>query len=40
MNGDFEDGSVNANVEVRLLDFAEARRDFAHPGSDAGRDET
>ncbi|MDR5651479.1 Lon protease family protein [Ruixingdingia sedimenti] len=29
LNGDFEPGSVNANVEVRLMDFAEARRDFA-----------
>jgi predicted ATP-dependent protease len=26
--GDFEPGSVNANVEARLMGFAEARRDF------------
>lgn len=25
MNGEFETGSINANIEVRLLDFAEAR---------------
>ncbi|WP_135451265.1 MULTISPECIES: Lon protease family protein [Tabrizicola] len=25
MNGEFESGSINANIEVRLLDFAEAR---------------
>lgn len=28
LNGEFPDGTVNGNVEVRLLDFAEARRDF------------
>ncbi len=32
VNGDFEDGSVNANVEVRLMDFAETMRDFARRG--------
>lgn len=25
MNGEFESGSINANIEVRLLDFADAR---------------
>lgn len=30
-NGMFEDGSVNANVELRLRDFAEALRDFTNP---------
>lgn len=30
-NGDFEDGSVNANVETRLRDFAYALRDFMRP---------
>jgi len=25
LNGEYEDGSVNANIEVRLLDFADAR---------------
>lgn len=39
LNGDFEDGSVNANVEVRLLDFAEARRLFAQPEAPAARPE-
>lgn len=28
MNDEFPAGSVNANVEARLIDFAEARRDF------------
>ena len=28
LNGEFPAGSVNANVEMRLLDFAAARRDF------------
>ncbi len=28
LNGEFAAGSVNANVEARLMDFAEARRDF------------
>ena len=28
LNGEFATGSVNANVEARLIDFAEARRDF------------
>lgn len=28
LNGEFPAGSVNANVEMRLMDFAEARRDF------------
>ncbi|MCC5986851.1 MAG: AAA family ATPase [Pararhodobacter sp.] len=32
LNGAFEDGTVNANVEARLLDFAEARRDFGRGG--------
>lgn len=30
-NGAFEDGSVNANVEMRLRDFAHAVRDFMRP---------
>jgi hypothetical protein len=30
-NGAFEDGSVNANVETRLRDFADALRDFMRP---------
>ncbi|MDM7931476.1 Lon protease family protein [Tabrizicola sp.] len=30
-NGAFEDGSVNANVEMRLRDFAHALRDFMKP---------
>jgi lon-related putative ATP-dependent protease len=30
-NGAFEDGSVNANVETRLRDFAHALRDFMKP---------
>jgi len=30
-NGMFEDGSVNANVELRLRDFAHALRDFMKP---------
>jgi hypothetical protein len=25
VNGEFETGSINANIEVRLLDFADAR---------------
>lgn len=32
LNGEFETGSINANIEVRLLDFAEARASY-------GRDE-
>ena len=28
LHGDFEDGSINANIEVRLLDFAETRATF------------
>lgn len=28
LGGEFEPGTVNANVEARLMDFAEARRDF------------
>ena len=28
LNGEFTAGSVNANVEMRLMDFAETRRDF------------
>lgn len=28
LNGEFAVGSVNANVEARLIDFAETRRDF------------
>lgn len=31
MNDEFPGGTVNGNVEVRLLDFAEARRGFAQP---------
>ena len=34
LNGEFPAGSVNANVEARLLNFAEARRDFGR-ASDA-----
>lgn len=30
-NGAFEDGSINANVETRLRDFAHALRDFVKP---------
>jgi lon-related putative ATP-dependent protease len=30
-DGSFEDGSVNANVEVRLTDFAHTLRDFLKP---------
>ena len=30
-NGAFEDGTVNANVEARLRDFAYALRDFMRP---------
>jgi predicted ATP-dependent protease len=30
-DGAFEDGSVNANVEMRLRDFAHALRDFIKP---------
>jgi lon-related putative ATP-dependent protease len=30
-NGAFEDGSINANVETRLRDFAHALRDFMKP---------
>jgi len=30
-SGTFEDGSVNANVEMRLRDFAHALRDFTRP---------
>ena len=29
--GDFEEGSINGNVEVRLRDFAAASRDFLRP---------
>jgi len=32
LNDEFEPGSVNANVEVRLLDFADARREFGRMG--------
>lgn len=36
-NGMFEDGSVNANVEMRLRDFANALQDFMRPlGVDQG----
>ncbi|WP_091303450.1 Lon protease family protein [Gemmobacter aquatilis] len=28
LHGDFEDGSINANIEVRLMDFADARANF------------
>jgi len=39
-NGDFEDGTVNANVEARLLDFASARQEFARvPRDGAGEAE-
>lgn len=37
LNGEFPAGSVNANVEMRLMDFAEARRAFGRP--DATRNE-
>lgn len=33
--GAFEDGSVNANVETRLSEFAWALRDFMKPGKEA-----
>jgi lon-related putative ATP-dependent protease len=36
MNGEFGDGTVNGNVEVRLLDFADARQAFARPESPDG----
>ena len=41
LGGDFDPGSVNANVEARLLDFAEARRDFGQSArlSGAWRDD-
>ena len=32
-NGAFEDGTVNGNVEARLMEFAETLRDFNQPGS-------
>jgi lon-related putative ATP-dependent protease len=32
--GEFEDGTVNGNVEVRLLEFAAALRDFNKPRDD------
>ena len=38
MNGDFAPGSVNGNVEVRLMDFAEARRDFGRGTDPAPRE--
>ena len=37
MGGDFDPGSVNANVEARLFDFAEARRDFGRMAEPAER---
>jgi hypothetical protein len=30
-HGDFEDGTINANIEVRLLGFAEARAMYRGP---------
>lgn len=36
MNGEFESGSVNANIEVRLLDFAEARAGAQPPDARNG----
>jgi lon-related putative ATP-dependent protease len=35
LHGDFEDGSINANIEVRLLDFADARASFAARNEDS-----
>jgi len=32
LNGEFPDGSINANVEARLMDFALARREFGRAG--------
>jgi predicted ATP-dependent protease len=37
--GDFEDGSVNANVETRLTDFAFGLREFLKPERDEMDDE-
>ena len=31
VNGEFETGSINANIEVRLLDFADARAGQDNP---------
>lgn len=39
LNGEFESGSVNANIEVRLLDFAEARAGAQPPGAATGGDD-
>ncbi|KAF0172633.1 MAG: ATP-dependent protease [Rhodobacteraceae bacterium] len=38
MHGDFEDGSINGNIEVKLLTYAEMKRDFnaASDNSDTG----
>jgi predicted ATP-dependent protease len=36
MNGEFESGSINANIEVRLLDFADARTEMALGGAGRG----
>lgn len=33
MNGEFETGSINGNIEVRLMDFADARAGFMAAGS-------
>ncbi|MCC6006144.1 MAG: AAA family ATPase [Rhodobacteraceae bacterium] len=35
LGGEFEPGTVNANVEARLMDFAEARRDFGRSAETA-----
>lgn len=31
MNGEFPDGSINGNIEVKLLTYAEMKRDFNEP---------
>ncbi len=38
--GDFEDGSVNANVETRLTDFAYALNDFLKPAESEKADDS
>jgi len=38
MNGDFDSGSINANIEVRLLDFADARGSLGTTDQGAGPD--
>lgn len=35
VNGEFETGSINGNIEVRLLDFADARAGLTEPSAEA-----